>query len=182
MGMSPAELLCGRWLRSHLDLLHPDLNSEVLSKQENQWTNQNKGTKDKVVSIGDTVYVLDLLSKSSWIPGTIKEERGGRTYLVELSGECVVHRHVDHICHRTVSVTEPQLDIGDFPLDQVEQAPDVTEQNVLELFLETSLSSKDPNTREGVDVHQELLAPQTVLHLAFNPPIQWKRCGILGTI
>lgn len=41
-GETPAELLMGRCLRTHLDMMHPDLMSKVEKKQKEQALNRNK--------------------------------------------------------------------------------------------------------------------------------------------
>lgn len=45
-GVTPAELLMGRHLRTHLDLIHPDLRTKVQKKQERQAQDRNKKSQD----------------------------------------------------------------------------------------------------------------------------------------
>ena len=59
-GATPAKLLMGRHLRTHLDVMHPDLTMGVGSKQEKQRVDRNKGTKDRTVNVEDTLFVQDL--------------------------------------------------------------------------------------------------------------------------
>ena len=52
-GLSPAELLMGRRLRTHLDLLHPDTASRMTKKIEKNIS----GKVPRKFSTGDKVYV-----------------------------------------------------------------------------------------------------------------------------
>ena len=112
-GSTPAELLMGRKLRTHLDMMHLDLNSQVQEKQRKQIANRNKGAKDRRLTVGEPVYVRDLPMGSTWIPGIVTEGRGPRTYIVRLSTGQVVRRHIDHVRHRDVSIREPDPMVDD---------------------------------------------------------------------
>lgn len=99
-GVTSAELLMGRHLRTHLDLMHPDLMTDVEKKQERQTQDRNKRSQDREVQPRESVFVKDLPAGSSWIPGMVIEKRGPRSYLIELMTGCVVCRHIDHIRSR----------------------------------------------------------------------------------
>ena len=116
-GATPAELLMGRHLRTHLDVMHPDLTTGVESKQEKQRVDRNKGTKDRTVNVEDTVFVQDLPARSSWIPGVVTGKCGPRSYTVALSNGCVVRRHIDNIRLRETLSEERQdnNENGDWP-------------------------------------------------------------------
>ena len=45
-GVSPAELLMGQWLRSHLSLLHPGVEERVKATQEKQSKYHNEGQRN----------------------------------------------------------------------------------------------------------------------------------------
>ena len=45
-GYTPAELLMGRQLRTHLSLLHPDISQRVHQKKHDQKKSHDKGTKE----------------------------------------------------------------------------------------------------------------------------------------
>ena len=107
-GATPAELLMGRHLRTHLDVMHPDLTMGVESKQEKQRVDRNKGTKDRTVNVEDTVFVQDLPARSSWIPGVVTGKCGPLSYTVALSNGCVVRRHIDNIRLRETLSVERQ--------------------------------------------------------------------------
>ena len=73
-GVTPAELLMGRRLRTHLDLMHPDLMTDVEKKQERQTQDRNKRSQDREVQPRESVFVKDLPAGSSWIPGMVIEK------------------------------------------------------------------------------------------------------------
>ena len=109
--------------------------SEVQIRQERQVTDRNKGTKSRVITVGETVFVQDLPNGSSWTPGVVKEQRGPKTYLVELENGCVFRRHIDHIQHRVDQSDESRgsdaslddLDIAQEPMEEGEP-PDLLNQ------------------------------------------------------
>lgn len=94
-GISPAELLMGRRLRSHLDLLHPDTESRIRAKQESSL--DVKGTV-RQFKVGDLVYVKTS-PEAKWSAGKIVGITGPVSYQVETS-EGLVKRHVDYIRSR----------------------------------------------------------------------------------
>lgn len=77
-GISPAELLMGRQLRSHLSLLHPDfsLQNRVTNKQQNQKSHHDAHASKRHFTIGDTVFVRDFPSGKNWLPGTLTQSKG----------------------------------------------------------------------------------------------------------
>ena len=122
-GVSPAELLMGRKLRSQLDLLQPDTTSHVLDKQTTQKLNHDKHTKERSFEVADPVLVYNFSNGPKWLSGTIIEIHGNCNYTIELTDGRIVRRHIDHLRSRVPDLTvEAQEDI---PLDlvptQVEQ-------------------------------------------------------------
>ena len=61
-GSSPAELLMGRRLRSHLDLLHPDTSSKMGSKAEKNVSGKNP----RKFSVGDTIFAKNFHGDSGY--------------------------------------------------------------------------------------------------------------------
>ena len=61
-GLSPSELLIGRRLRSHLDLLHPDFSRKALKSQD-------KSSEAKSLpSIHDKLFTRNYQGNEKWIP------------------------------------------------------------------------------------------------------------------
>ena len=96
-GLSPCEMLLRRCLRSHLDLMHPDLVERVQLNQLKQ-----KSWHDHCISVhsfkeGDTVYVRSFSNVNHWIPGHIVVVTGPLSYKMQMSDGSIFHQHVDHI-------------------------------------------------------------------------------------
>ena len=106
-GISPAELLMGRQLRSHLSLLHPDfsLQNRVTNKQQNQKSHHDAHASKHHFTIGDTVFVCDFPSGKNWFPGTLTQSKGPLSFLIKLDDGRVIRRHIDHIRERSATVS-----------------------------------------------------------------------------
>ncbi len=75
------------------------------------------------MSVGGSVYVLDLPAKKGWIPGIIVSKHGSKLYMIELRNGCVVRRHIDHVRPRIVNEVDSneqelteEVDVCDIPL------------------------------------------------------------------
>ena len=105
------ELLMGHGPRSHLDLLdllHPMVESRVLSSQARQKAGHDQHTRDRAFVIGDEVYVRNFAGGSKWLPGVITAII---SYVVKLLDNRVVRRHIDHVRQQFDSSTiEPTDD------------------------------------------------------------------------
>ncbi|KAL2089390.1 hypothetical protein ACEWY4_014078 [Coilia grayii] len=100
-GKSPAELLCGRKLRSTLDLIHPDFKNSVHNKQEKQKHYHDIHARARVLGEGDLVYTRNFGSGPAWVPGSITEKTGPVSYKVTLGNGQVVRRHIDQVHGRS---------------------------------------------------------------------------------
>ena len=112
-GVSPAELLMGRRIRSHLDQIRPDLSGHVESKQEAQKKYHDRHSKARTFEINDPVFVKNPGSGPRWLSGHITKIRGPVSYSVTLGDGRIMRKHVDQIRVRTVRVydsTEGTLD------------------------------------------------------------------------
>ena len=98
-GVSPAEMLMGRRLRSHLDQLRPDVAQRVIRQQDKQKYHHDKHAKTRVFGIGDTVLVRNFTKSGYlWQPGTITDHAGLVSYKIRLAHNgCEIKRHVDHL-------------------------------------------------------------------------------------
>ena len=102
-GVSPAEVMFGRSLRTPLDAIRPNLGDTAQQKQEN-WPCGNARMRDFYV--GDSVYVKNYASGPTWLPGRIKEKCSNVMFEVVLgSGRCV-RKHIDQLISRYES-TDP---------------------------------------------------------------------------
>ena len=139
-GVSPAELLMGRKLRSHLDLLQPDISSQVLIKQAAQKAGFDKTSKERTFKIEDPVYVRNFSHGNKWLSGIITKMHGLRTIEVRLSDGRIVRRHLDHIRYRTNDQLDEIQD--DLSLDPLPIPTNDTNQGTLPPTMELRRSSR----------------------------------------
>ena len=108
-GVSPAELLMGRKLRSVLDLLNPNVTDRVESSQSAQKASHDKRAQSRNFMLGDVVYARSYGQGSAWVKGTIVDASGPHNFTVEvnLSGQLTTwKRHVDQLrkCFEEITV------------------------------------------------------------------------------
>ena len=118
-GVSPAELLLGRRLRTHLDLMRPSVASRVARAQDRQKADHDRSSRDRKFEPGSLVFVKNFTAGPNWLPGCIRSLRGPLSFEVELDDGRVVKRHVDHVRsrRRAPSMDEPSNgDMDDVPL------------------------------------------------------------------
>ena len=70
-GQFPAQLLLGRCPRSHLDVMHPQVDKRVHESQERQKANHDRCAKARTFMAGDKVYARNLTSGPAWLEGTV---------------------------------------------------------------------------------------------------------------
>ena len=73
MRVSPAMFMFNRPLRSHLDLLKPDIHSGVQDWRFQQKLSHDVRCKDKQFNIGDSVFTKNFGREPQWLPGVIDE-------------------------------------------------------------------------------------------------------------
>ena len=103
----------GRRIRSHLDLIRPNLADQVEVKQETQKKYHDKHAKARAFNEGDPVFVRNTGSGSARLSGNITRIRGPVSYTVKLNDGRMMRKHVDQIRFRTVTVQEPTADTLD---------------------------------------------------------------------
>ncbi len=96
-GISPAEMLLGRKLRSTLDLLHPDLQQKVRGKQSKQKQHHDNKWQVRSFQVGDAVLTRNFSYGPKWIPGFIAKVTGPLSYQVMLGDGKTVRSHMDQI-------------------------------------------------------------------------------------
>ena len=150
-GVSPAELIIGRQLRTTLDLLQPSIGHNVRHHQ----TKQKKGhvvySKGREFAEGDTVFVKCFNKVNTWLPGVIDRKQGPVSYRIVLDDDRVVRRHTDHIRTRKCDVDQA----GNKNNEIVEVVPlpvSETEDEVLELAINTSTESTSAQLRRSARI------------------------------
>ena len=96
-GISPAEMLLGRKLRSRLDLLKPNLEQKVAVKQQQQKSFHDSHCRDCTFSEGEKVFAKNYLKGKKWLPGSIIKKTGPVSYKVLLETGRIIRCHQDQI-------------------------------------------------------------------------------------
>ena len=99
-GVSPAELLLKRKLRTKLDLLLPSASATVNKSLENQKFHHDLRAREREFCIGNSVYVQNFGKGPELLSGIITERRGPVSYNITLPDGRCFRRHVDHIRNR----------------------------------------------------------------------------------
>ena len=116
-GKAPAELLMGRRIRSHMDLLHPTTAQRVRSQQMAQ--QQSKGGRPRVESlqVGERVMARDFSTDGrKWLFGKVIEKLGEAMVKVELD-DGRIWRHLDHVTRSQISSGIPVPELTNGPDD-----------------------------------------------------------------
>lgn len=107
-GQTPAMLFIGRSLRSHLDLLKPDIRKHV---QEKQCSPSQLQRKLRTFDVGQKVLARDYRSTTQkWQAGEILSKTGPLSYTVSVGPTMVWRRHVDQLLDISDGevITEPK--------------------------------------------------------------------------
>ena len=126
-GVSPAEVIFGRRLRSHMDSIRPNIGATAQQKQDN-WPRGQVKLRDFYV--GDLVYEKNYASGPTWLPGRIKGKCGNVMFEVDLENGRCVRKHIDQLISRYEPVSSGSNDMESFeePVTQRESqvAPETT--------------------------------------------------------
>ena len=107
-GISPAELLMGRPLRTHLDLLRPNIATRVHMSQASQKLNYDRKSRSRSFSVEDSVFARQSNNDSPWLPGTVAAKLGELTYQIQLDDGRMLRRHIDQIHPRHLEIPSPE--------------------------------------------------------------------------
>ena len=148
-GVPPCTLFLGRSLRTRLDLLRPDIEQKVHEKQAHQKTHHDQHAKPRQFTVGQPVMVRNLRPGPTWIPGTIAQQLGPVSYLVNVQHGVSWRRHVDHLKQRQ-----------EFPLPQHDQEKKKEDENATEdVFIPFSISEENPEAE--IATHETTTQPAT---------------------
>lgn len=119
-GLTPAEMLMGRTLRTHLDLIKPDIAAKVKRAQDVQKQNHDRRSKPlRSFAEDDPVFVRNFGDGEKWLPGTVELCQGPVNYRIKLQDGKIVRRHITQIRKRSVEIQEaleaPDLDLPQLP-------------------------------------------------------------------
>ena len=91
--------MMGRALRTRLDLLRPNVESQVLKQQASQKQYHDNHSRVRVFTVGDKVLAKNFRAGPKWVQGTIVDCLSSVTYRVKVFHNMLWRRHVDHL-HR----------------------------------------------------------------------------------
>ena len=141
---SPSELFLGQPMRTKFDLLKPNSQSRVISKQANQKAHHDRHAKCRCFAQGQAVMVRDFRPNSSkWMKGVILQQIGPVSYTVEVDGK-LLKRHVDHLHQRGESVRPSDSHTTDRTIQDNFQYPE------LGTASSDQVSTDDPSPEEPV--------------------------------
>ena len=100
----------GRPLRTHLDLLRPNIATRAHMSQNSQKLNYDIKSRSRSFSVEDSVFARQSNNDSPWIPGTVAAKLGELTYQVQFDNGRMVQRHIDQILprHLEMPVSSPE--------------------------------------------------------------------------
>jgi hypothetical protein len=98
---TPSQLFLNRELRTHLDLLKPDVSRNVAQEQASQMLHHDKSAKAREFQAGQAVWVRDVLRKQ-WVKGYISERSALYSYKVCTEDGKQWRRHVDQLKDRQI--------------------------------------------------------------------------------
>ena len=96
-GIAPAELLMGRRLRTHLDLLYPTVKERVQRRQRHQKENRERHPRTVSFHPGDRVMGRNFAAGPRWLPGTVLECEGNTAVQIKMDDGRIWRRHLDHV-------------------------------------------------------------------------------------
>ena len=111
-GVPPCELLQGRKLHTHLDLLKPDVQRVVGNRQQLQKEQHDKSARARSFTVGESVRVRDVVA-AAWRPATISTATGPTSYECRLPDSRIVRRHVDHVIAAPVREENARVQTGE---------------------------------------------------------------------
>ena len=154
-GVSPAELLYGRPLQSHLDAARPDLQKKVLAAQDRQKSDHDKRAKLREFQVGDAVYAQNYGPGEKWLPGNVSAVIGTTMYEVLLADRRTIRRHADQLRSRlsneqrqTDSTKPTQNDSDELELTVPVSVPD-DEENAIPSVPEDNHTDQEAETVEA---------------------------------
>ncbi|XP_068703946.1 uncharacterized protein [Montipora foliosa] len=106
-GESPSQLRCRRSLRSHLDLLRPDVGAKVHAAQARQKKQHDQHSQKRQVEVGNAVNERNYSGDPKWISGTVIQDTGPLSTTVELQDGTMVRRHPDQLVTRPAGDPSP---------------------------------------------------------------------------
>ncbi|XP_064477777.1 uncharacterized protein K02A2.6-like [Ornithodoros turicata] len=97
-GLSPAELLYGRKLKTAMDLLHPNLRDKVSRKQLYSKLHHDRNARmPSDYEPGDAVFARNFRPGPPWVPAVVTRTSRSQSAVVQRPGGLTWTRHQDHL-------------------------------------------------------------------------------------
>ena len=107
-GLSPAEMLLKRRVRTRLDVLYPEVNQKVEKSQQKQKLAHDNSKPLRSFAVGDHIYAQNFSnSPSKWIPATVLKATGPLSYQVKTAAGEILRRHVDQLRRKHKELVDP---------------------------------------------------------------------------
>lgn len=144
---TPAELLMGRRLRTHLDLVSPDLRGAVEIQQDQQV--MRKKAQPRQFEVGDPVFVSEIgRDGPRWMAGEVTAVRS-QLCEVRLCDGRIFTRHLDHIRSRESEESKKATDREDTTTDKANEEEEHRNRETSEKENDTSVERPTVADAEG---------------------------------
>ena len=94
-GISPAELIFCRRLRTQFNHLHPDMGKKACDAQLWQAKDHDVHTKPREFNVGELLHARNYSPGPMWLPREVVEMQGSALYTVLLTDDQRVRKHTD---------------------------------------------------------------------------------------
>ena len=94
---SPSELFIGCKVRTRLDLILPNCQSQVLQRQAQQKKDHDRSSHVCELCTSQRVMARNYRDQNHWLPGTVVQRLGPLTYSVQLDTGSLWRRHIDQL-------------------------------------------------------------------------------------
>ena len=151
-GISPAELLLGRKIKSCLDILRPAVEDQVIQRQSQQ------KARSQEFGIGDHVFVRNRTQGERWLSGSVTGKSGPLSFRVTVQDGRTVRCHQVQIRSREESdSTQPRTSVesGD------DYGPFISANDHTTTEGSTNSTMDNPSTNQPQDTATELNTAET---------------------
>ena len=166
-GMTPAELLLGRKVKTKLDLLHPFVSSSVAKSQNVQKKCHDKHAVERDIDVDSHVFVRNYSHGPKWVPGIVTDQTGPVSFRVKTPNQGIVRRHKDQLRTTGCDFSEgSELQSSEPQTDNIFKGSDQSSKphtdNIFKRSDQSSESQTDDITkRSAPDFESDTVAPAT---------------------
>ena len=121
-GISPAQLMYGRRIRSHLDCIRPDLGKKTRDVQQKQKQSHDRHARSREFQMEDLVYVKNNGQGDKWEKGKVVGRLGQDMYVVLMEDGRCVRKHLEQLRNR-----ECTTESNESESDKIESNSDIEE-------------------------------------------------------